>query len=215
MSVTPPTEVARPPRGGLAVKLFAILLLLGVVAILVTGILGYVRGRDALEAAIYNQLTAQRQSKTRQVENYFRSTADDLRLLAQTKMVADALRDFGHGLGIAGEEADADRLVLGAEPGDMGVMRRSGGTRIQRAIGARDGVQTEVGEKDGHGVEVGDLVAHEGDVLDGAHDGAPVVWVRSNEGRRPSLRRAWGRDEAESARARATAPMRRACSTGT
>ena len=97
MSITPPTEVARPPRGGLAVKLFAILLLLGVVAILVTGILGYVRGRDALEAAIYNQLTAQRQSKTRQVENYFRSTADDLRLLAQTKMVADALRDFRHG----------------------------------------------------------------------------------------------------------------------
>ena len=97
MSVTPPTEVAHPPRGGLAVKLFAILLLLGVVAILVTGILGYVRGRDALEAAIYNQLTAQRQSKTRQVENYFRATADDLRLLAQTKMVADALRDFRHG----------------------------------------------------------------------------------------------------------------------
>ena len=97
MSITPPTEVARPPRGGLAVKLFAILLLLGVVAILVTGILGYVRGRDALEAAIYNQLTAQRQSKTRQVENYFRSTADDLRLLAQTKMVVDALRDFRHG----------------------------------------------------------------------------------------------------------------------
>ena len=62
-----------------------------------TGILGYVRGRDALETAIYNQLTAQRQSKTRQVENYFRSTADDLRLLAQTKMVADALRDFRHG----------------------------------------------------------------------------------------------------------------------
>ena len=56
MSVTPPTEVARPPRGGLAVKLFAILLLLGVVAILVTGILGYVRGRDALEAAVYGSV---------------------------------------------------------------------------------------------------------------------------------------------------------------
>lgn len=97
MSVAAPPDVARPPRGGLAVKLFAILLLLGVVAILVTGILGYVRGRDALETAIYNQLTAQRQSKTRQVENYFRATADDLRLLAQTKMIADALRDFRRG----------------------------------------------------------------------------------------------------------------------
>lgn len=97
MSVAPPPDVARPPRGGLGVKLFAILLLLGVAAILVTGILGYIRGRDALQTAIYNQLTAQRQSKTRQVENYFRATADDLRLLAQTKMVTDALRDFRRG----------------------------------------------------------------------------------------------------------------------
>ena len=49
-------------RWGLAAKLFATLILLGAVAILVTGLLGYVRSRDALEAAILNQLTAARQS---------------------------------------------------------------------------------------------------------------------------------------------------------
>ncbi len=84
----------RPARWGLAAKLFAALLLLGAVAVLVTGVLGYVRARDALEETIYNQLTAARQTKTRQVETYFRSVRDDLRLLAQSKMVVDATRDF-------------------------------------------------------------------------------------------------------------------------
>src|SRR4051812_15636064 len=55
-------------RWGLAAKLFAILILLGAIAVLVTGGLGYVRAHDALEETIYNQLTAARQAKTRQVE---------------------------------------------------------------------------------------------------------------------------------------------------
>jgi hypothetical protein len=44
----------------LAAKLFAILFLLGAVAVLVTGVLGYMQARDALEESIYNQLTATR-----------------------------------------------------------------------------------------------------------------------------------------------------------
>lgn len=97
MTVTPPAQAERPTRWGLAAKLFAALLLLGAVAVLMTGIMGFVRGREALEGTIYNHLTAARQSKARQIENYFRATSDDLRLLAQTKMVSDALRDFRKG----------------------------------------------------------------------------------------------------------------------
>lgn len=81
-------------RRGLAAKVFATLILLGAVAVLVTGVLGYVRARDALEATIYNQLTAARESKARQVETYFRNIRADLRLLATSKMVVDATRDF-------------------------------------------------------------------------------------------------------------------------
>jgi class 3 adenylate cyclase len=84
----------RPIRWGLAAKLFAILILLGAIAVLVTGGLGYVRARDALEATIYNQLTAARQAKARQVETYFRNIRNDLRLLATSKMVVEATRDF-------------------------------------------------------------------------------------------------------------------------
>ena len=81
-------------RWGLAAKLFAILILLGAIAVLVTGGLGYVRARDALEETIYNQLTAARQAKTRQVETYFKSIRNDLRLLASSKMAVDAARGF-------------------------------------------------------------------------------------------------------------------------
>ena len=88
----------RPTRDqfhwGLAAKLFAILILLGAIAVLVTGGLGYVRARDALEETIYNQLTAARQAKARQVETYFRNIRNDLRLLATSKMVIDATRGF-------------------------------------------------------------------------------------------------------------------------
>ena len=87
-------DTARPVRWGLSLRLFAILILLGAVAVLVTGVLGYVRARDALEQAIFNQLTAARETKARQVETYFRTIHAELRLLATSKMVVEATREF-------------------------------------------------------------------------------------------------------------------------
>jgi len=84
----------RPVRWGLAAKLFATLILLGAVAVLITGVLGYVRAREALEQTIFNQLTAAREAKSHQVAIYFRSLRAELRLLAASKMVIDATRGF-------------------------------------------------------------------------------------------------------------------------
>jgi class 3 adenylate cyclase len=94
MSAADPAVAVRPARLGLAAKLFAILILLGAVAVLITGVLGYVRARDALERTIFNQLTAARQTKAHQIEIYFRSIRGDMRLLAASKMVVDAMRGF-------------------------------------------------------------------------------------------------------------------------
>lgn len=88
------TGLSQAPRWGLATKLFAMLLLLGAAAVLVTGVLGYVRARDALEKAVFDQLTVARQTKARQVETYFRTIQTELRLLATSKMVVDATREF-------------------------------------------------------------------------------------------------------------------------
>lgn len=93
------TGSTRPARLGLAAKLFATLILLGAVAVMVTGVLGYVRARDALETAIIDQLTAARQTKARQVETYFRTIQAELRLLATSKMVVDATRGFRDAVG--------------------------------------------------------------------------------------------------------------------
>ena len=84
----------RPVRWGLAAKLFAILLLLGAVAVMITGVLGYMRAREALERAIFAQLTAARETKAHQVESYFRTVRNEIRLLAAAKMVVDATRGF-------------------------------------------------------------------------------------------------------------------------
>ena len=94
MSPTDVKGLSRPARWGLAIKLFATLVVLGAIAILATGVLGYFRARDALETAIFDQLTAARQTKTRQVENYFRTVQAELKLLASSKMVVDATREF-------------------------------------------------------------------------------------------------------------------------
>ena len=85
---------SRPLRWGLAAKLFAFLLLLGAVAVMITGVLGYIRAREALERAIFAQLTAARETKAHQVESYFRTIRREMRLLAATKMVVDATRGF-------------------------------------------------------------------------------------------------------------------------
>ena len=47
---------------------FVALFLLGAVAVLITGGLGYMRAREALEQAIYARLTATRETKSQEVE---------------------------------------------------------------------------------------------------------------------------------------------------
>lgn len=87
-------EALRTSRLGLAPKLFGTLILLGALTVLVTGTLGYMHAREALEKAVFDQLTTARQTKARQVETYFRTINAELRLLATSKMTVDAAREF-------------------------------------------------------------------------------------------------------------------------
>ena len=58
-----------------------------------TGVLGYFRARDALEKAVFDQLTTARQSKARQIETYF-DTIQAAAPARDLKMVVDATREF-------------------------------------------------------------------------------------------------------------------------
>jgi class 3 adenylate cyclase len=112
MSESPPPASDRPTRWGLTAKLFASLLLLGGLAVLATSAMGYSEARDALEEAIYHQLTVARQTKARQVEEYFRVVRQDLLLLAHSKMVVEAARGFRAGV----EELEQDPAVDALRP---------------------------------------------------------------------------------------------------
>src|SRR5215218_6309960 len=88
------TNPSLTERWGLSAKLFAILALLGAIAVLVTSVLGYLQARDALQEAIYNQLTSTRKSKVQQVETCFRTIRNELSQLAGSKEAIDAARAF-------------------------------------------------------------------------------------------------------------------------
>src|SRR5215208_4945134 len=88
------SQPVSPLRWGPAARLFAILALLGAIAVLVTSVLGYLQARDALQEAIYNQLTFTRKSKVQQVETYFRTIRNELTQVAGSKEAIDAAQTF-------------------------------------------------------------------------------------------------------------------------
>ena len=79
----------------LGIKLALLLLALSTIPVLVSSYLGYVTARDSLTATVMNQLTGIRRSKGSEVESYFRTIRNELRLLASSKMVVEATRGFG------------------------------------------------------------------------------------------------------------------------
>ena len=136
MSVADPavpaaTLAGRPARFGLAAKLFAILILLGAVAVLITGVLGYVRAREALEQTIFNQLTSARETKAHQVEIYFRSIRNELRLLAASKMVVEAMRGFRDAV----DELDARPVPTDVRQRVLGWYDNDYMPRVRRLLG--------------------------------------------------------------------------------
>jgi len=137
MSAAETSDAARPTRFGLAAKLFAILILMGAVAVLITGILGYVRARDALERTIFNQLTAARETKANQVETYFRSIRAEMRLLGASKMVVDALRGFRDAV----DELDARPVPPDVQQRVVGWYDNQYMPMVRRLLGADTPVQ--------------------------------------------------------------------------
>lgn len=77
---------------------FIILLVLATLfSILVVGYLGWRSSRDALNDAIFNQLTSVRTAKARQIEDYFRSMRNQVVVLAEDHMVASAMVRLNRG----------------------------------------------------------------------------------------------------------------------
>ena len=75
-------------------KLFASLLLIGLLAVSMTSYLGYTRAKTALERSIFTHLTSVREARADQIESYFKSISDEAKVLASTRMAVEASKQF-------------------------------------------------------------------------------------------------------------------------
>ena len=75
-------------------KLLAVLIMVGATAVFITGYLGYKAGEQGLTQTAMNQLTGIRRSKAHQIESYFRVIRSQVRMLRESRMVIDSLREL-------------------------------------------------------------------------------------------------------------------------
>lgn len=75
-------------------KLLVMLLLVSVGASVVTGIVGYMSGSESLRQASFERLTEVRESRAREISNYYQQTADSLVVYTRGTTVVDAMQGF-------------------------------------------------------------------------------------------------------------------------
>ena len=75
-------------------KLLILMLLVGLISAAVVGSLSYKNAKTSLTQTIYDQLTATRETKKRQTENYFKDQLTAFEVLSNQGQVADALEQF-------------------------------------------------------------------------------------------------------------------------
>lgn len=78
-------------------RLILMLLFVTLLSSLVIGYLGWRNGRDALNKAIFNQLTSIRSAQAYQIEAYFDQVFSQTRTLAENRMIVNAIKQFSEG----------------------------------------------------------------------------------------------------------------------
>ena len=81
-------------RISLRVRVLALVIIVSLASAGVTGLVAYVGGRDSLETAAYDQLTAVRETKADHVEDYFWGIRNHLLTLSEDRMILAAMGDL-------------------------------------------------------------------------------------------------------------------------
>lgn len=92
---------------------FRIPLLVSVVAVVAAGVaayMGYEDGRSALEKQIFAKLTAVREMKASQVEDYFQQIRHQIVTFSEDRMVVDAMRNFRSAFQSLEKELNLDKI---------------------------------------------------------------------------------------------------------
>jgi PAS domain S-box-containing protein len=94
-------------------KILIAFLVVTVVAVGMVGFFAFTTGSSALEEDSFNKLTAVREMKASQIEDYFQTIENQIITFSEDRMIIDAMRDFDGGLHVIQEELDIsdDELV--------------------------------------------------------------------------------------------------------
>jgi methyl-accepting chemotaxis protein len=79
------------------VKILIILSSVAIVAVGINGYIGYTVAKTSLEEESFNKLTAIREMKANQIENYFEHIRNEVITFSEDRMIIDAMKAFKEG----------------------------------------------------------------------------------------------------------------------
>ncbi len=79
---------------GMSAKVITLFLIAGIVPLGVMGMLGYKSSSTSLEKQAFNQLVSVRETKKKQIEDYFSTIRKQIRTFSENVMVVDAMKEF-------------------------------------------------------------------------------------------------------------------------
>ncbi len=79
---------------GMGTKVITLFLIAGIVPLAIMGILGYKSSSSSLREQAFNQLVSVRETKKKQIEDYFATIRKQIRTFSENGMVVDAMREF-------------------------------------------------------------------------------------------------------------------------
>jgi len=81
----------------IGVKILIILSSVAIVAVGINGYIGYTAAKTSLEKESFNKLTAIREMKANQIENYFEHIQNEVITFSEDRMIIDAMKAFREG----------------------------------------------------------------------------------------------------------------------
>ncbi|MHC4267416.1 MAG: methyl-accepting chemotaxis protein [Planctomycetota bacterium] len=79
---------------GMSAKVITLFLIAGIVPLGVMGMLGYKSSSTSLEKQAFNQLVSVRETKKKQIEDYFSTIRKQVRTFSENGMIVDAMKEF-------------------------------------------------------------------------------------------------------------------------
>src|SRR6516164_3219061 len=90
----PKVKVRAYAQWSIRYKLMALLLLLALTTLAVTGTVAYIKNQNALKNQVFNQLTGITVSKKSQIEAYYQTIHSHVETLSDDSMFIEAMREF-------------------------------------------------------------------------------------------------------------------------